>query len=217
MLKHQPWLRLGNDIRVEYEQCLREGREVEGYEPIVNAILAADNELIFRNEAAVALFAEKMASEPIRADYPYVEPSDLKEILKESPSAVSAPVLPAQPDDEVLLDKLTGAWIGRIAGCLLGKPIEGWRRDLLLPVLRATDNYPMRRYITKSSFSEELVKKYHLHTGACFADNVHYASPVDDDTNYTTFALKLVSRYGRDFTADDVAEAWLSWIPAFAT
>ena len=23
MLKHQPWLRYGKDIRVEYEQCLR--------------------------------------------------------------------------------------------------------------------------------------------------------------------------------------------------
>ncbi len=30
MLLHQPWLRIGNDIRVEYEQCLREGRDVAG-------------------------------------------------------------------------------------------------------------------------------------------------------------------------------------------
>ena len=45
MLIHQPWLRIGNDIRVEYEQCLREGRDVAGYEGVVNAFVAMDNEL----------------------------------------------------------------------------------------------------------------------------------------------------------------------------
>ena len=217
MLLHQPWLRYGRDIRVEYEQCVREGRDVAKYEAAVNGFCALDNDTLFENEAAVTELAAVMASAPIRADFPYEEPSDLASILAASPSAVSAPVLPDLPEDDALLDKLTGAWIGRIAGCLLGKPVEGWRRDLLLPVLKATDNYPMHKYITKAEFSDELIREYRLWTGACFADNVHHASQVDDDTNYTTFALKLVKTYGRDFTPADVAEAWLSWIPCFAT
>ena len=53
MLIHQPWLRLGNDIRVEFEQCLREGRDVAGYEGVVNAFVAMDNELTLKNEAAL--------------------------------------------------------------------------------------------------------------------------------------------------------------------
>ena len=217
MLYHQPWLRYGNDIRVEYEQCIREGRDVAGYEGVVNAFCAMDNELTFKNEAAIKALAAEMARTPIREDFPFEEPSELPAILAASPSAVRPPVLPDLPDDETLTDRLRGAWIGRIAGCLLGKPVEGWRLKGLVPVLKATDNYPMKRYIRACEFSDELVKEYQLNRNACFADNVRYASPVDDDTNYTTFALKLVSRYGRDFTPADVAEGWLSWIPAFAT
>ena len=217
MLIHQPWLRLGNDIRVEYEQCVREGRDVAGYEGVVNAFVAMDNELTLKNEAAVEALAREMAASPIREDFPFEEPSDLSSILAASPSAEKTPVLPELPDDEALMDKLCGAWIGRIAGCLLGKPVEGWKRDRLWPVLKATGNWPMKGYILKSAFTPELIEEHKLWTGACFADNVRYASPVDDDTNYTTFALKLVTRYGRDFTPADVAEGWLSWIPAFAT
>ncbi len=217
MLKHQPWLRYGKDIRVEYEQCLREGRSVEGYEGVVNAFCAMDDETVRRNEPALEALGLAMANEPIPDSFPYEEPSDLPSILAASPSAAAAPVLEDLPDDEALMDRLSGAWIGRIAGCLLGKPVEGWKRDLLWPVLKATDNYPMKKYIRKCEFTPELVKEYNLWTGACFADNVKYASPVDDDTNYTTFALKLVSRCGRDFTPADVAEGWLAWIPAFAT
>ncbi len=217
MLKRQPWIRYGKDIRVEFEQCLREGRGVEKYEEAVNAFCAMDDEAMRQSEPDLEALGRAMVNEPVRDGFPFEEPSDLPGILAASPSAAAAPVLPDLPGGDALLDKLSGAWIGRIAGCLLGKPVEGWRRDLLWPVLKATDNYPMKKYIRKCEFPPELVKEYGLRTDACFADNVQAAAPADDDTNYTVFALKLVSRYGRDFTPDDVAEGWLEWIPAFAT
>ena len=216
MLKHAPWIRVGRDILVEYEQCILEGREVEQYKKAVQALADLPETEMFAAEDAITELCAKMANSPIRADYPYVEPSTLPEILAESPSAVNAPVLPAAPEGDELLEKLSGAWIGRIAGCLLGKPVEGWRTNLLHPVLKATDNYPMHKYIMAKEFSDELVKEYNLYRDGCFADNVHGAAPIDDDTNYTTFALKLVSRYGRDFKPDDVLEAWLAWIPMLA-
>lgn len=215
MLKHQPWLRLGRDIRVELEQCLDEGREVEAYRAIVDAICAMDDDTLMANESSVAEIGAKMASAPIRADWPYVEPSTLAEIFAEAPA--DKPVLGEVPADDVLLGKLSGAWIGRIAGCLLGKPVEGWRRPTLYPVLEATGNYPMERYICQKEFTNELAEKYHLNRHACFADNIGDASPVDDDTNYTTFSLKLVENYGKNFTAADVMEGWMRWIPIFAT
>ncbi len=217
MLKHAPWIRVGRDILVEYEQCILEGREVEQYKKAAEALADLPETEMFAAEEAITELCAKMANSPIRADYPYVEPSTLPEILAESPSAVNAPVLPAAPEGDALLEKLSGAWIGRIAGCLLGKPVEGWRTNLLHPVLKATDNYPMHKYIMAKEFSDELVKEYNLYRDGCFADNVHYAAPIDDDTNYTTFALKLVTRYGRDFKPDDVLEAWLAWIPMLAT
>ncbi len=217
MLKYQPWLRIGYDVRVEFEQCLKEGRDVEQYRGIVDAICTMNDDLCRQNEEWIAKVAEAMAKSPIKADFPHVEPSVISEILAESPSNVSAPVLPAVPDDDTMLRKIVGAWIGRIAGCLLGKPVEGWRREKLYPVLQATDNYPMKKYICQKEFSDDLVQKYNIYRNACFADNVANAAPIDDDTNYTMFALKLIECYGKNFTPADVMEGWMKWIPMFAT
>lgn len=217
MLGQQPWLIVGCDIRVQYEQCVREGRDVADLLTEVERLVnLEDAELRSRENETKALY-DKLSSRPIKPDFKYSEPSDLAGILAESPSAAKAPELPAAPSGDELLEKLEGAWTGRIAGCLLGKPVEGWRRDMLLPVLKATDNYPMRGYIRADGIPAELVEKFRIWKDACFIDNVHGAAPVDDDTNYTTFALKLVTEYGRGFTSDDVLEGWLRWIPCFAT
>ncbi len=215
MLVHQPWLRLGRDLFIEFEQCLGEGREVESYRATVEAICKMDGDALFRNEAWIEEVGASMASAPIRADWKYVEPSDLPGIFAEAPA--EKPVIGEVPADDVLMNKLSGAWIGRIAGCLLGKPVEGWRTNVMYPVLKATDNYPMNRYICQKEFSDELVQQYGLNRHACFADNVGDASPVDDDTNYTTFAMKLVENYGKNFTPSDVMEGWMRWIPILAT
>lgn len=215
MLKNQPWLRYGYGIRDEFDECMREGRDVERFRAAVDAIGALSEEEVIRNESYIAALAKAMSDSPMRADFSFAEPSELSEILKESPA--NKPVLPEPSEGEELRKKLAGAWTGRIAGCLLGKPVEGWRRNLMYPVLEATGNYPMKKYICQNEFSDELVKKYNLNRSACFADNVKGASPVDDDTNYTVFALKLVSTYGRNFTPQDVLEGWLRWIPCFST
>lgn len=112
---------------------------------------------------------------------------------------------------------MAGAWSGRISGCLLGKPVEGYRLERLLPLLKETGNYPLKRYICRRDFSDELVQRLDIWTQACWADNLQGFSPMDDDTNYTVFALKLLEEYGQDFTPDDVLEGWLSWLPMFAT
>ena len=217
MLKHQPWLRYGRSIRDEFEQCEREGRDVEKFRSAVDAFCSLDDDTLIKNEEMIVSLAKAMTDCPVKPDFPYSEPSELSEILRESPSNNAKPNIGEIPDGDKLREKLSGAWIGRIAGCLLGKPVEGWHRNLMYPVLEATDNYPMKKYIRQCEFSDTLAEKYHLNRGACFADNVKYASPVDDDTNYTVFALKLLSVYGRDFTPQDVLEGWLSWIPCLST
>jgi ADP-ribosylglycohydrolase len=121
--------------------------------------------------------------------------------------------------EEKLFDKVYGAWLGRCAGCLLGQPIEGWTRDRIAGLLKETDNYPFKYYIS-SAIPEELRKKYDV---ADIADvyggnlrnwinNVKYM-PEDDDTNYTVIGLKVLEKYGLDFTPDDVAESWLANLP----
>ena len=212
MLKNMPWVRYETGLGIEFEQCLMEGRDVEKYRPVVESVLNLGSDFIAEHKDIVISIGELLTSSPIRADYAFIEPNDLDEILASSPSG-GKHERGEYPTGDELLEKLRGAWIGRIAGCLLGKPVEGWRRNLMYPVLKATGNYPLARYIRQCEFSDELVKQYGLNRGACFADNVHHASPPDDDTNYTVFGLKLVSTFGRHFTSDNVMESWLSWIP----
>lgn len=217
MLKHQGYIKIGRDIGDEYAQCRDEGRDVGKYKGLVDSICALDSDTIYENEALIEELSKKLAASPMLPDYQYEEPSSFDEIMASSPAHKNKPMLPCLPSDEALLSKIKGAWLGRIAGCLLGKPVEGWRRDLMYPVLKATDNYPLKRYIRQCEFSDELVEKYKLNRSACFADNVKYASPADDDTNYTTFGMKLIERYGREFKPDDVMEGWMSCIPICAT
>lgn len=162
-------------------------------------------------EEAAEKLSEKMNSEPILSDFGFVEPSDLELILAASPK--KKPSLPSALSYEVMKNKLAGAWNGRVAGCLLGKPVEGYRTDRLYPLLKDTDNYPMHKYITKDSFTDEMIEKYRINVNSCWADNIGGIFPVDDDTNYTVFALRLVKHYGKNFTSDDILEAWMMWIP----
>lgn len=216
MLKDQPWLRLGSDLTTQYEQCAMEGRDVAVWKPVVQQLTALPPKELCAAEKAIEEISVLLENTPVRADFGFDEPSALEEILAAAP--MEKPVLPALPDKEVLSARLQAAWNGRVAGCLLGKPVEGWRTPQLHEVLKATGNWPMHRYIRRDELPDELVEKYSIYTAnTAWADQTGGAMPVDDDTNYTAFALKLVEEYGRDFTAADVLEAWMRWIPALAT
>ena len=98
--------------------------------------------------------------------------------------------------------------MGRVCGCLLGKPVEGIRSEELIPMLRESGNYPMHRYILSSDITEEIKSNSKFRFGGkCYADTVS-CMPVDDDTNYTVMAQEIVSTYGREFTPYDISLAW---------
>ncbi|MCL2501099.1 MAG: ADP-ribosylglycohydrolase family protein [Defluviitaleaceae bacterium] len=191
MLTNQPWIKLAPEMHLEWEQSEMEGRDVAHLKNLCTEIAANGNEEMA--EQACRL----LAAAPMRTDFTFTEPSCYEEIIKEAPPRTKVYTAPAL--DEGLKGKIKGAWVGRISGCLLGKPVEGWRRNKLWPMLKEAGNFPMTRYI--GGYTEKLVQG---------------AAPVDDDTNYTVFSMKLIERYGRDFTPDDVLEAWMSWIPFLA-
>ena len=214
MLKHRPWILLGQDIMTQYEQCEMEGRDVALYMPVVDAFCKLNGDQLRPLEGALEELYKVMDNAPIKADYPFTEPSDLEGIFAACPA--EKPVLPPVPDRDAMIAKLKGAWNGRIAGCLLGKPVEGWKRPGLYKMLKATDNYPLKRYINYGDFSEELIKELNIRRSQ-WADLLCGEADEDDDTNYTTFALKLVECFGRDFNPDHVLACWAEWIPMCAT
>ena len=205
--KQHTWESYAADLPVEYRQCLEEGRDVAAYADLFGAVsrLPAG---AHKARLADALY-ELVTDAPMRPDYPYREPDALEEIRELRPAAGFA----ARAADEKLEDRLRGAWLGRICGCLLGKTVEGIRTEELHPLLRASGNWPMHRYIRSTDATEEMRETYQFdlkHT--CYADRVE-CMPADDDTNYTVLYQVLIDRYGRDFTPEDVMRVWLDSQP----
>ena len=187
------WDLYSSTLRTEYRQSLEEGRDVARYQKVFESVaeLSPDH---YKEALADVLF-NVVKDAPQREEYPYNEPSDLENIRK----------LRAKTDRtfhpaENLRNRLYGAWIGRISGCALGKPLEGIRRGELEKVLKATGNYPLHRHVRDGELTEEILGSvtYNLR-GRCFADTLDF-EPADDDTNYTVLGMKLIERHGRDFT-----------------
>lgn len=202
------WELYSSDMHHEYVQCMEEGLDVEEYRDLFDAVNKMPmNE--YREAVADVLFKITQSAAP-RPDYPYVEPSDLAGIQA---CCVPVSVESVQPNKEKLEEKISGAWYGRIVGCLLGKPIEGIRRHELLPLLKETGNYPLTRYLRSTDITEERAARYKFQLlGKCYADVISCA-PADDDTNYTVLYQQIVEKYGRDFTPADVAQAWVDYQP----
>ena len=204
-----PWELYCENLQTEYTQCFEEGLDIEPLKPLIDAVSALPRSA---EKAALAdTIYQMIAALPLRGGYAYQEPSDLSGIraLRRSEGFAAQPVTPS----DALRDKLHGAWLGRICGCLLGKPVEGTRLADLVPLLQKTGNYPMRKYIMEKDIpeSESGFCRSHMNC-ACLADVISRA-PVDDDTNYTVLGARLIERFGRDFKPADVAELWLSSQP----
>lgn len=208
MLRKQAWFDFCDDLWIELQQMADEGRDVTAFAERAEAIRKMP-----RGKERTTLGAQLLAElEAAHAPNAAKEPSGLSEIQALAEGEVSEK---AEPD----LDKIYGAWLGRCAGCLLGQPVEGWRRARINGLLKDTGNLPLTYYIS-SDIPGKIREKYDVRddrlaygakkTG--WINNVSYM-PEDDDTNYTLLALKLVEQYGRDFTPDDVAESWLMNLP----
>ncbi|NTW96558.1 MAG: ADP-ribosylglycohydrolase family protein [Erysipelotrichaceae bacterium] len=211
MLKDQPWIRFAPEMLLEWKQARDEGRDVRLLRAVCEEI--AKRAKTENQEEMAKSLKTQLDNAPVIKGYPFIEPSDYPGIQSAKPNRRHTFKLELTQDQ--LKNKLSGAWIGRISGCLLGKPVEGWQSKDLHKLLKDTQNFPMNRYIEKKDFTPYWEKQANPY--ATWADNINGIAPIDDDTNYTVFAMKLVQTYGKEFTPNDVLEAWLNWIPMFAT
>ena len=202
-----------HDLAIEEEQIKDEGKRLPpALAKELKALKRCDLSKPKGQERA-RRFMEATLRLNVRKDFPYHEPSDLKSIRKARPKS-----------PELRLKKLTrakvknhllGAWQGRCAGCLLGKPVEGWRTERLWPFLKETDQFPLDNYIT-AEFDDSLLEKYNVGRWAPFINRVDHMVE-DDDTNYTVTGLAILQRRGPDFKPADVADFWIRNIPIMHT
>ncbi|MEU3689118.1 ADP-ribosylglycohydrolase family protein [Streptomyces narbonensis] len=147
------------------------------------------------------------------------EPTSLPEI-----QSLTAPHPLPPPDaevtgDDALRDRLHAAWLGRAAGCLLGKPVEKLPLPAIRALARATGNWPLSTWFTARGVPPELLAAHPWNRRSAttsLAENID-GMPEDDDLNYPLLNLLLLQRYGRDFTTADVARLWLDELPAGRT
>lgn len=213
------WIFPSDMLRDEYRQCVDEGRCVEEYAPEIEKILAIEEE-DSRNAQAKRLLLQ-MEQTPIKEDFGYLEPVSYEEIQR----CLSEEAKQNYPyDTDHLKDHVLGAVYGRITACVLGIPVEGWPRKKIREYLEATGQMPLAYYIS-STKDDTVRERFDLREEDAMTsydrqkvewyDNLNGQFPNDDDINYTVIALKILERYGRDYTMEDVAEAWLLGIPAF--
>ncbi|MEU6994752.1 ADP-ribosylglycohydrolase family protein [Streptomyces sp. NPDC046465] len=123
------------------------------------------------------------------------------------------------PAGDGLRHRLHAAWLGRAAGCVLGKPVEKLPLDGIRRLARATGNWPLTTWFTERGLPPELTAAYPWNkrsAATSLAENID-GTPEDDDLNYPLLNLLLLQRHGRNFTTADVARLWLDELPAGRT
>ena len=207
-------------VYYDWQQAIDEGRDVAHLKEACKTIqqrFYSDNRQDTLNDLPLAYaLEEELRNAPFTGESAYVEPSDYESILKERPDR-SRTV--AEVTDGEAKRRILGGWTGRIVGCLLGKPLEFWKRKNLVGMLTETNNYPLERFVATTDFTPELIKKYNIETGSPlitqpWIDELQGYAPADDDTNYTVLNLKLMEVFGYDFDPGDVLYAWINWVPA---
>lgn len=199
------WELYSANLMTEYRQSVEEGLDVEKYAEVFSSVSMLPKGEI-KKKLGDVLF-EVISTAPQREGYSYAEPSELEQIrrLRRGGNACAA------YDAHTLREKIHGAWMGRICGCLLGQTVEGIRTDELIPFLKESGNYPMHRYILRSDATEDRIAKYkYSFARRNYADEMS-GMPVDDDTNYVLLAQLIVEKYGREFTPYDVSRAWMKY------
>ncbi len=117
-----------------------------------------------------------------------------------------------------LADRVLGGWLGRIAGNMLGKPVERgdhWTRQRIDRYLRQADALPLTDYLPEPvGESDGLALRPEWR--ACVRGRID-GSCRDDDVDYAILGLDLLETHGFGFTTEQVGELWLLRLPYLQT
>lgn len=198
------WAEIKNIASEELVQRKEEGCDITGYREKFDACTTYEDYVKLLDELS------KLTPSP---DFPYNEPNGFDEIMALSNGKM--PELPKPADDEIF-ERIYGAWLGRCAGCALGKPFEAWPyvcgKDgepgwiFVKRWFEEAGKWPISFYAPKHTGARQ---KYGIEVGChnCLAENIDTMCS-DDDIRYMVIALLMTERYGADFGPLDVGEMW---------
>ncbi|GAA3215225.1 ADP-ribosylglycohydrolase family protein [Dactylosporangium siamense] len=195
-----PYSVLHQQLRGMLQDKTEQGHDVDG--------IAARLDALPDDYQAIADMAAVIDATPIRADWQYVEPSDLEAIRAERTGGVLAPVHVADA-----AARAEAGFYGSVAGCILGKPVE------IMPTLaelRASlekiGEWPLRDYIPQRLLTDGGLREFHVDWPECVRENIRWVA-ADDDINYTLLGMLALERHGAGFTKADLRRLWLDNIP----
>ncbi|MFD7233441.1 ADP-ribosylglycohydrolase family protein [Streptomyces sp. NPDC059881] len=116
-------------------------------------------------------------------------------------------------------ERILGGWLGRIAGNMLGKPVERgdyWTRDRIDRYLRLTGALPLTDYLPEPPPGAAADFELRPEWRSCVRGRIH-GSCRDDDVDYAILGLHLLETHGFDFTTEQVGELWLLRLPYLQT
>lgn len=119
-------------------------------------------------------------------------------------------------DKDIYLDKLEGAFLSRMAGCILGAPVEFDSIDQMEKWAKYSEHsFPPTDYwtYTRNPYNVRYNKSDFLE----YTKEGMTKVPVDDDIVYTILGLLIVEECGNDFTTEDVGEMWIKHLPYACT
>ena len=191
-------------IRAELTQREEEGCDTNKIQERVQAAAEKGNDVdpsIFDT-----LYDELDSLEPEKT-FGFEEPSQLDAIRSLRPEGPRS--LDVTLADDELADRIYGAWLGRAAGCALGKPVEGWPKENIDNYLKAANALPLDDYFPLIDNQPD--GRLILRKGST-RGNIMYMER-DDDMDYPILGLVLLERKGMDFTPRGMAGNWLSRMP----
>jgi ADP-ribosylglycohydrolase len=209
------WLDLSDRIKYELQQRAEEGSDISKLHNEWNELesLAVNEE----NKKVIAeKFYHKLETFPFNVQNEKNEPSEWNKIIQltklkqeKAPSFSSS----------FIEDRILGGWLGRSAGCLLGKPIEKTPRSGIKELLSSNNTWPITDYITGRGIPDSLLKKYpwNKHSGKeSLKENIECMTE-DDDMNYPMINLSVFEKYGKEFSTENVIQTWMDSMPILST
>ena len=142
------------------------------------------------------------------------EPDDLAAIQALRPQASRR--LWRSFDETLYADRLAGAFLGRMAGCTLGAPVEFWSVPAMADwASYIGDVFPPTDYW--SSIKNPNDKRYGVSPCYDYTRPGLKGVPVDDDITYTILGLLIAEDSGLNFSVEDAGRAWVKYLPYACT
>ena len=165
-------------------------------------------------ECAIKKAINDIKKLPIDKKLASKEPNDLakiKQLRSQGPR-----MLWDKPEKKTFKKKLEGAFLGRLAGCTLGAPVEFWAvKKMQEHAKYYNESFPPLDY------SKETPDPYYLRYGRSprmeFTRDRMNGVPCDDDIMFTLLGLLVVEEAGLDFTVADVGRVWEKYASMLCT